>query len=200
MTEIISAHDPSAGPLYLNYDSKVAHYPQQAPQEYQERFSFITDSINRRMYHAMVNCLDDNLKNVTTQLKEKGMWENTLMVLSSDNGGYVKNYEGGCNTSTGFGGAESTDSGHGGACFNGEAGANNFPLRAGKYAMFEGGIRVNAFVSGGFLPESVRGTKLDSMIHIVDWYLTFAKLGGLEKVDDPWAAASGLPPIGKWSV
>ena len=82
MTEIISAHDPSAGPLYLNYDSKVAHYPQQAPQEYQERFSFITDSINRRMYHAMVNCLDDNLKNVTTQLKEKGMWENTLFVLS----------------------------------------------------------------------------------------------------------------------
>ena len=38
----------------------------------------------------------------------------------------------------------------------------------GKYAMFEGGIRVNAFVSGGFLPASVRGTKLSEMIHIVD--------------------------------
>jgi arylsulfatase A-like enzyme len=199
MTEIISAHDAST-PLFLNYDSKVAHYPQQAPQEYQERFAFITDSVNRRMYHAMVTCLDDNLKNVTTQLKDKGMWENTLMVLSSDNGGYVKDYNGGCNTSTGFGGADSTDSGHGGACFNGEAGANNFPLRAGKYAMFEGGIRVNAFVSGGFLPASVRGTKLDSMIHIVDWYMTFAKLAGLEKVEDPWAAASGLPPIDSLDV
>ena len=35
--------------------------------------------------------------------------------------------------------------------------------------MFEGGIRVNAFVSGGFLPATVRGTKLDEMIHITDW-------------------------------
>ena len=32
--------------------------------------------------------------------------------------------------------------------------------------MFEGGIRVNAFVSGGRVPAAVRGTKLDGMIHI----------------------------------
>lgn len=35
--------------------------------------------------------------------------------------------------------------------------------------MWEGGIRVNAFVSGGFLPMAVRGTKLDgphAMIHV----------------------------------
>ena len=60
-----------------SYDSKVAHYrtftsnlfflaicrafserllamiaAQQAPKEYQEKFAFITDSVNRRMYHA----------------------------------------------------------------------------------------------------------------------------------------------------
>ena len=49
------------------------------------------------------------------------------------NGGYVKNDNGGCNISSGFGGLPSTDSGHGGACFNGEAGANNFPLRYYHY-------------------------------------------------------------------
>jgi hypothetical protein len=35
--------------------------------------------------------------------------------------------------------------------------------------MFEGGIRVNAFASGGFLPAAVRGTKLEGTIHIADW-------------------------------
>ena len=45
--------------------------------------------------------------------------------------------------------------------------------------MFEGGIRVNAFLSGGFLPASVRGTKLEGMIHIVDWYATFCALAGI---------------------
>ena len=28
---------------------------------------------------------------------------------------------------------------------------------------------MNAFVSGGFLPPAVRGTKLTEKIHIVDW-------------------------------
>ena len=36
----------------------------------------------RQVYHAMVNLLDDILANVTSQLKERGLWENTLMVLS----------------------------------------------------------------------------------------------------------------------
>ena len=35
--------------------------------------------------------------------------------------------------------------------------------------MFEGGIRGNAFASGGLIPQSARGTKLEGMIHIVDW-------------------------------
>ena len=33
---------------------------------------------------AMINYLDDNLANVTGLMKSLGMWENTLMVLSSD--------------------------------------------------------------------------------------------------------------------
>ena len=120
-------------------------------------------------------------------------------VLSSDNGGYVKQalnpkYDV-CNHS-GSDGADSTDWGHGIACFNGEAGANNYPLRGGKYSQFEGGIRVNAFVSGGYLPAAVRGTKSEGMIHIADWYGTLNKLAGVvDPFTDKWAAASGLPPV-----
>ena len=38
-------------------------------------------------------------------------------------------------------------------------GASNYPLRGGKGSFFKGGIRANAFVSGGFLAPAVRGTK-----------------------------------------
>jgi arylsulfatase A-like enzyme len=64
----------------------------------------------------------------------------------------------------------------------------------GKYSVFEGGIRVNAFVSGGFLPEAVRGSKLEEIVHVADWYSTLCFLAGVDPTDE-WAARSGLPPI-----
>lgn len=96
MLEILHNHDASK-PLFLQYDSKIAHYPMQAPEKYQKKFSFI-DQDNRRTYHAMVNFLDDQLNNITETMKQLGMWENTIMILSSDNGGYVKDERGSCNT------------------------------------------------------------------------------------------------------
>lgn len=193
MVEILRSHDLSQ-PLFLNYDSKVAHYPLQVPQAYQDKFAFIEDD-NRRVYHAMVNFLDDQLLNITTTMKELGMWNNTLMILSSDNGGYVKAPQGACNTTTSSSPRPDTDIGHGTTCFNGEAGANNYPLRGGKYTMFEGGIRVNAFVSGGFVPPERRGTTLNDMIHIADWYGTLCDVAGVEDCTDASAAKAGLPPV-----
>jgi arylsulfatase I/J len=173
----------------------------QAPQEYQDRFKFI-EFDHRRVYHAMVSFLDDQLGNITNAMKNLGMWDNTLMILTSDNGGYVKSPGGNCNTTDASwpGSGENTDVGHGTACANGEAGANNYPLRGGKYSNFEGGIRVNAFASGGYLPEKVRGSKLDGIIHIADWYRTLTQ--GIAGVDptDHWAAESGLPPIDSLDV
>jgi arylsulfatase I/J len=195
MLKILREHDQSK-PLFLQYDSKVAHYPLQVPPEYEAKFAHI-EYANRRVYNAMVNFLDDQLLNITSTMKELGMWENTLMVLSSDNGGFVKDPEGSCNyTDASFpGSSESTDWGHGTACHNGEAGANNYPLRGGKYSNFEGGIRVNAFMSGGFLPQAVRGTKQEEMMHIADWYRTLSEgIAGLDPTDHH-AASSGLPPL-----
>eukprot|EP01060_Flectonema_neradi_P000503 TRINITY_DN10315_c0_g2_i3.p1 TRINITY_DN10315_c0_g2~~TRINITY_DN10315_c0_g2_i3.p1 ORF type:complete len:558 (+),score=132.44 TRINITY_DN10315_c0_g2_i3:266-1939(+) len=192
MLDILHNHNQSV-PLFLQYDSKVAHYPLQAPAEYQNKFTNI-NQINRRLYYGMVNFLDDQLKNITDTMKELNMWDNTLMVVASDNGGYTQSENGPCNTTTGTGGSDSSDIGHAAACFNGQAGASNWPLRGGKHNVFEGGIRVNAFVSGGYVPEAKRGTKEEGMIHITDWYTTFCSIAGVPAVD-PWAASSGLPGI-----
>eukprot|EP01060_Flectonema_neradi_P000502 TRINITY_DN10315_c0_g2_i2.p1 TRINITY_DN10315_c0_g2~~TRINITY_DN10315_c0_g2_i2.p1 ORF type:complete len:532 (+),score=121.66 TRINITY_DN10315_c0_g2_i2:45-1640(+) len=192
MLDILHNHNQSV-PLFLQYDSKIAHYPLQAPPSYQDKHKDI-DQMNRRVYWSMISFLDDQLKNITDTMKELNMWDNTLMVLSSDNGGPVMSERGDCNSTSGVDGKQNTDIGHAAACFNGETGASNWPLRGGKHNVFEGGIRVNAFVSGGYVPEAKRGTKEEGMIHITDWYTTFCSIAGVPAVD-PWAASSGLPGI-----
>ena len=72
--------------------------------------------------------------------------------------------------------------------------ANNYPLKGGKFSDWQGGIRVNAFVSGGYLPEKMRGQKTDGYIHLTDWYATFCYLAGVDPTDEE-AAKAKLPPI-----
>ena len=55
-------------------------------------------------------------------------------------------------------------------------------------------MRVNAFATGGWLPASVRGTTVESLVAIEDWYTTFCNLAGVDPADDA-AAAAGLPPV-----
>ena len=64
---------------------------------------------------------------------------------------------------------------------------------------WEGGIRGNSFVSGGFLPPSVRGTKFEGLIALWDWYGTFASLAGVDPTDHR-AALANLPPIDSYDL
>jgi arylsulfatase B len=118
---------------------------------------------SRRLYMSMVNFIDDKVGEVVAALKAKGMWDNLLWVTSSDNGGPIN------------------------------GGANNFPLKGGKFSNWEGGIRVTAFASGGALPEAVRGTTYDGLLTLPDMYATFAAVAGAEGIYDSKAAAAGLP-------
>ena len=76
----------------------------------------------------MVAEVDTHLGQVVDALKATGRWNNTLLVLSADNGGPIYR--------------------------NGTAGANNWPNRGGKKSNWEGGVRVNAFATGGLIPAS----------------------------------------------
>ena len=122
----------------------------------------------RWYYSTMTNIADTHIGVVVDALKAKGMWDDTLLVVSSDNGGPIYR--------------------------NGAAGANNHPHRGGKKSNFEGGVRVNAFVSGGFVPAAVRGTTTAALVGSEDWYKTFAGLAGVDAADAK-AAAAGLPPV-----
>ena len=116
----------------------------------------------------MVNFADAAVGNLTSLLKSKGMWEQTLLVFTTDNGGPI--YAAGA------------------------AGANNYPLKGGKMNNWEGGIRGNSFVSGGFIPTHMRGHKYDGLVTAWDWYHTFCRFAGVDPTDHR-AAAADLPPL-----
>ena len=119
----------------------------------------------------MVNFMDTAIGNITDLLKKKGMWDDTIIFFQSDNGG------------PSFSGSGHT--------------ANNWPLRGTKMANWQGGIRVNAFVSGGWLQSNfphMIGKKLDGLVSIADYYSTVAALAGVDPTDHR-AAAAGLPPV-----
>lgn len=154
-------------PFFIFWAPHIVHTPLQVPDAYLERFAFIDDE-KRQFYHAMVNFVDEAIGNVTQKLKYEGLWDNTLVVVFADNGGPIYNA--------------------------GSAGANNYPLKGGKMANWEGGIRVNAFATGGLLPAAVRGTKQEGLMTGWDWYATYAALAGVDPTDKK-AASAGLPPI-----
>ena len=137
----------------------------QVPAAALERFAFVDDP-RRRPYAAMVAYLDTWVDTVARALHAAGLWEDLVWVVSADNGGPI--YVGG--------------------------GGNNHPLRGGKHSNWEGGVRANAFVTGGHVPAPARGTVAKGLAAVCDVYTTFCALAGADPADDA-AAAAGLPPV-----
>jgi arylsulfatase A len=75
------------------------------------------------VYAAMVKSLDESVGRVLDHLKQQGLEQNTIVIFTSDNGGYI--------------GTE-----------NGQTApvTSNAPLRSGKGGLYEGGIRVPLIV------------------------------------------------------
>ena len=151
----------------------LVHSPICAPVGFIDKFRWIeNDNANQDRMHvaAMVNLLDTVVGGVVDALAEAGLWEESLLVWSSDNGAAIEEITGA---------------------------KNSFPLRGGYTTNWDGGVRAPAFVNGGILPASVRGTQLGgehSYIHLADFFATFCALAGVSAVDEK-AAAHHLPPI-----
>ena len=111
-------------------------------------------SPDRRAKAAMTTCMDDAIGAIVAELARRGMRENTLILFASDNGG---------------------PRGPGG-------GSDNDPWRGGKGSDYEGGVRVAALAAWtGHIPA---GSRVDAMLHVVDWYPTLLRLAGAS-LDQP---------------
>ncbi|MEL7534418.1 MAG: arylsulfatase [Bacteroidota bacterium] len=95
-------------PFFLYYASPLPHVPLQAPEQwvnhYREKFgpeephtakSYFPCQYPRATYAAMISYLDEQVGEMVQKLKELGLYENTLIIFSSDNG---PTYTGGADT------------------------------------------------------------------------------------------------------
>lgn len=153
----IESRDPSK-PFYLYLTFNAPHTPYQAPEDYIKRYESIQDP-TRRVYAAMVACLDDEIGRVVRALEAKNIRGNTIILFHSDNGG-TRNAM--------FSGVMADMSKITLPCDNG-------PYREGKGTLFEGGTRVCAFANW---PGQIKPGTVSGLIHAVDLFPTLATLAG----------------------
>jgi arylsulfatase A-like enzyme len=156
-------------PFFLYFASLAPHAPFQAPEAYLDKYKSVEDK-QRRTYAAMITALDDQIGRIVAELKKKGLRDNTIILLASDNGGA---------TSGLFAqGAKSKDEREheaGGIAQNAKAPASNAPFRGGKGSLYEGGVRVPAFVNW---PGKLKPRVVTDPVHMVDIMPTLLKLAG----------------------
>lgn len=164
--------DNKDNPFFLYWATPIPHLPLQAPDEwvdyYVEKFgdedpylgasSYFPHRYPHAAYAAMVSYLDHNVGKLVQQLKDLGVYENTLIIFTSDNGPSFT------------GGTDSQWFGSGGP-FRSEYGY-------GKGFLHEGGIRVPMIASwpGVIAPGSVS----DHPSVFYDVMPTFAEITGTD--------------------
>lgn len=82
-----SAERTGDKPLFVFWAFHAAHSPYQLPKPDVDRFAFVPEA--RRIYHATVARMDAAIGDLVATMRERHMWEQSLLVFCSDNGGPI---------------------------------------------------------------------------------------------------------------
>jgi arylsulfatase A len=143
-------------PFFVHMAYHTVHTPIEGKPQIAARYGRrITPETNHQNAHyaAMVASLDENVGRLLEHLDRRRLTENTVVLLTSDNGGFVNRYQG----------KQVTD---------------NAPLRSGKGSLYEGGVRVPLMVRWPGVTRT--GGVCDEPVCTTDFYPTLLELLALE--------------------
>jgi arylsulfatase A-like enzyme len=119
----------------------------------------------------MIAVLDEGVGNVTAALKAANIFDDTLIIFTSDNGGPTNGNEGTM--------------------------SNNFPLRGGKNTIWEGGTRVVGAIMGPGIASA--GAATYEKMHATDWMPTLVAMasgapwtGFIPETEPPYQLGDGV--------
>lgn len=148
--------DAGSHPFYLNLWYYNVHTPLEAKSEDVDYFkNKLSPGFHHQneTYAAMVKAVDDNIGRLVKKLVDLGISNNTILIVISDNGGYINKYKDKEVTS-------------------------NFPLRSGKGSLYEGGIRIPTIIH--FPNSPTNGQKIQTPISTIDFYPTLLEITGIK--------------------
>jgi arylsulfatase A-like enzyme len=154
---LIERQDPGK-PLFLYVASLAVHAPLQAPKADLDAYRGVFENDEKRAYAAMLTSLDTQVGRIVRALEKKGMRENTIIFFTTDNGGIWKM------------------KGHapGGKPAKNPP-ASNGVFRDGKASLYEGGVRVPAFMNW---PAKLKPAVVNEPLHHVDVMPTLLAIAG----------------------
>ncbi|MBN1419545.1 MAG: sulfatase-like hydrolase/transferase [Planctomycetes bacterium] len=149
-------------PLFLYVAFSVPHYPLREPEPWLAPYRESVKEASRRRYAASVSHMDDAIGRIVDALDRTRIRKDTIIIFSSDNGGQRS-----WHSKTEYGGRYA-DEPH-------DVLGDNRPLRGWKGDVYEGGIRVPAFVNW---PGVLSPGTIAAAVHVVDWMPTLCRLTG----------------------
>ena len=64
----------------------AVHDPLEVGPEYTAPYEGKIEDTSRRVLAGMISNLDEGVANITSALKQTGMWENAIWIMTTDNG------------------------------------------------------------------------------------------------------------------
>lgn len=167
--------DNASGPFFAMWTTTVPHSAVQAPEDevayYVNKLGdeepctepgmYLPNRYPHATYAAMITHIDTQVGRLVAKLKELGIWDNTIFIVTSDNG-------------PAHNGNSPMEYFHSGGPFSCAAGW-------GKSSLHEGGIRMPFIVSWG---DRLKPSVSSHVAYFADLMPTFADLAGVQAPDN----------------